>query len=69
VIESLRRALPGQTRQALELLLADARASAASKLGELTAGLIDCDQFIAEAVDNLSDDGAGDPVPDRGVPW
>lgn len=55
VIETLRRALPGQTRQSLELLLADARTDAVSGLGEFTDGLIDCNQFIDEAVDNLSD--------------
>ena len=70
VIGTLRRALPGQSRQALELLLADVRANAVSTLGEFTAGLIACDRFIDEVVSSLSVDADGDPAPDRGgVPW
>ena len=57
VIETLRRTLPGQTRQTLELILADARADAANRLGEFVDGLIDCNQFINEAIGNLSDGG------------
>ena len=67
IIETLRRKFPGQTRQALELLLADVRADAANRLGEITDGLVDRDQFINEVVSNLSDSMTGDPTPGYGA--
>jgi hypothetical protein len=46
VIRTLRRAFPDRSTPNLELLLADARADAVSKLGRSTEGLIDYRSFI-----------------------
>jgi hypothetical protein len=53
VIRTLRRAFPDRSTPDLELLLADARADAVSKLGRSTEGLIDYRSFINDVVDAL----------------
>jgi hypothetical protein len=53
VIRTLRRAFPDRSTPDLELLLADARADAVSKLGQSTEGLIDYCSFINDVVDAL----------------
>jgi len=50
VIRTLRRAFPDRSTADLELLLADARADAVSKLGQSIEGRIDCRSFINEVV-------------------
>jgi len=63
VIRTLRRAFPDRSTFDLELLLADARAHAVSKLGRSTDGLIDYRSFINEAVDALTKPAAGQATP------
>jgi hypothetical protein len=60
VIRTLRRAFPDRSTPDLELLLADARADAVSKLGQSTDGLIDYRSFINDIVKALATKAAAD---------
>jgi hypothetical protein len=50
VIRALRRILPGQSTQQLELLMADVRRDIVHKLSKFADGLIDYDYAIREIV-------------------